>query len=110
VQRILANRSDIELVPAMQGRIGVDLARQHRPALILLDLHLPDIPGDQVLQELRDDPETAAIPVIVVSADATPTQVQRLKSAGASAYLTKPFNVRDLLQAISETLGERVTA
>jgi signal transduction histidine kinase/ActR/RegA family two-component response regulator len=106
VQRILAERPDIELVPAMQGRLGVDLAHQHRPHLILLDLHLPDIQGDEVLSMLRDDPATAAVPVVVVSADATPGQVQRLQSAGAVAYLTKPFNVRELLHTIDEYLHD----
>jgi CheY-like chemotaxis protein len=89
----------------MQGRLGLDLARQQQPALILLDLHLPDIPGDEVLQILRDDPLTRSIPVIMVSADATTGQIQRLKSAGAKAYLTKPFNVKELLQAVTETLS-----
>jgi CheY-like chemotaxis protein len=102
VQRILADRHDIDLVPAMQGRLGIDLAHQHRPDLILLDLHLPDIGGDQVLQQLRDDAETSAIPVVIVSADATTSQIQRLQTAGASAYLTKPFHVKDLLQVIDE--------
>jgi signal transduction histidine kinase/ActR/RegA family two-component response regulator len=105
VQRILAGRDDIELVPSMQGRLGLELARQHHPALILMDLHLPDMPGEEVLQVLREDPATRSIPVIVVSADATTGQVQRLQAAGASAYLTKPFNVRALLQTIDEALG-----
>ena len=104
VQRILVSRPDIEIIPAMQGRLGLDIAHEHRPALILLDLHLPDTDGDSVLQQLRDDPLTGAIPVIIVSADATPGQIQRLQAAGASAYLTKPFNVRDLLRLIDELL------
>jgi signal transduction histidine kinase/CheY-like chemotaxis protein len=102
VQRIIAQRNDIELLPAMQGRLGIDLARQHRPALILMDLHLPDIPGEEVLQRLRDDPVTRSIPVVVVSADATTGQIQRLQAAGASAYLTKPFNVRELLDTVTQ--------
>ena len=78
VQRIVAQREDVEIIPAMQGRLGLELAREHLPALVLLDLHLPDISGDEVLQRLRDDPVTAKIPVVIVSADATPGQVQRL--------------------------------
>jgi CheY-like chemotaxis protein len=96
VERILARDGEIELVSAMQGRLGVELAREHRPALILLDLHLPDIAGDEVLRQLRDDPQTAAIPVVVVSADATPGQIRRLLAEGASAYLTKPLDVGEL--------------
>jgi signal transduction histidine kinase/ActR/RegA family two-component response regulator len=108
VQRIMAQRNDIELLPAMQGRLGVDLARQHRPALILMDLHLPDITGEEVLQQLRDDPVTRSIPVVVVSADATTGQMQRLQSAGATAYLTKPFNVRELLDTVTQLVGSGV--
>jgi signal transduction histidine kinase/CheY-like chemotaxis protein len=96
VERILARDGDIELVSAMQGRLGVELAREHRPALILLDLHLPDIAGDEVLRQLRDDPETSSIPVVVVSADATAGQITRLLAEGARAYLTKPLDVSEL--------------
>jgi CheY-like chemotaxis protein len=60
--------------------------------------------GDAVLQRLRDDPATASIPVIMVSADATPGQVQRLLAAGATAYLTKPIDVRDLLRILDQAL------
>ena len=106
VQRVLARRHEVEVIPAMQGRLGLELAREHRPALVLLDLHLPDIGGDQVLQCLRDNPATAAIPVIILSADATPGQMQRLISAGATAYLTKPLDVRELLRLLDEALTD----
>jgi signal transduction histidine kinase/ActR/RegA family two-component response regulator len=104
VQRVVARRNDIDIIPAMQGRVGLDFAAEHQPALILLDLHLPDIPGDQVLQVLRANPATAQIPVVVVSADATLGQQQRLLTAGASAYLTKPYEVEELLRIIDEAL------
>jgi signal transduction histidine kinase/ActR/RegA family two-component response regulator len=103
-ERVFAERGDIELMPVMQGRLGVDLARQHRPALILVDLHLPDIPGDEVLQQLRADPVTQPIPVIVVSADASPGRVERLRAAGATAYVTKPFDVRELIRTVGDIL------
>jgi CheY-like chemotaxis protein len=102
VQRIAAERDGIEIIPAMQGRLGLELAREHRPALILLDLHLPDITGDEVLQRLRDDPTTASIPVVIVSADATPGHIQRLLNAGALTYLTKPIDVSSLLRILDE--------
>lgn len=102
VQRIMAERNGIQLVPAMQGRLGLELAKEHRPFLVMLDLHLPDIGGDEVLQRLRDDPATATIPVVMVSADATPGMVQRLLNAGALAYLTKPINVEELLRIVDE--------
>src|ERR1700677_739592 len=90
------------MLPAMQGRLDIDLARHDHPAVVLLDLHLPDISGDEVLQRLRDDPETSGIPVVMVSADATPGQVQRLLNAGALAYLTKPIDVGQLLQILDD--------
>jgi signal transduction histidine kinase/ActR/RegA family two-component response regulator len=112
VQRVVAHRSDVEIISAMQGRLGLDLAREHQPALILLDLHLPDIAGDQVLQQLRENASTTSIPVVVVSADATAGQQQRLLAAGASAYLTKPYEVQELLRIIDDALarGERSIA
>jgi signal transduction histidine kinase/ActR/RegA family two-component response regulator len=106
VQRVVAHRPDVDIIPAMQGGLGLDLAREHQPALILLDLHLPDIPGDQVLHQLRQDPATAPIPVVVVSADATPGQRQRLLTAGATEYLTKPYEVQELLRIIDEALAK----
>ncbi|MEX2658147.1 MAG: ATP-binding protein [Acidimicrobiales bacterium] len=107
VERVLAQRPDVEVVAAMHGRLGLELARQHRPVLVLLDLHLPDIGGEEVLQRLRQDPATASTPVVIVSADATPGQVQRLLSAGAAGYLTKPLDVRDLLRALDDAVAER---
>src|SRR5206468_1857105 len=97
VERTLALRPGVKLIPAMQGRLGLALAQQHRPDLILLDLHLPDISGDQVLRELQGDPGLRQTPVVVLSADATPGQVQRLLAAGVRAYLSKPLDVRQLL-------------
>ena len=110
VQRVTKHRTDVEIIPAMQGRIGIDLAHQHAPVLVLLDLHLPDISGAEVLQELRDDPETASTPVVVVSADATPSQIKRLLAAGATAYLTKPFEVRELIDIVDEILARATSS
>ncbi len=73
---------------------------------MLLDLHLPDLADEQVLQRLRDDPATATIPVIILSADATPGQIRHLLAAGATAYLTKPLDVRQLLRLLDETLAD----
>jgi CheY-like chemotaxis protein len=106
VQRVLKDRDDVEIIPAMQGRLGLDLARQHRPAVVLLDLHLPDMTGDEILQMLREDPETSAIPVVIISADATQGQIQRLLAAGASDYLTKPFDVSELVRIIDAALSK----
>ena len=104
VQRLFDQWGDMELIPAPQGRLGIALAREHQPALILLDLHLTDVPGDEVLQLLRDDDETASIPVVIISADATPGQIRRLTAAGAYGYLIKPLNVRQLRATITEMI------
>jgi CheY-like chemotaxis protein len=104
VESVLRHRPGVSLLSAMQGGVGLDLARHHRPDLILLDRHLPDMPGDQVLRLLREDPRTRDIPVVIVSADALPDQAQRLREAGAAAYLTKPIDVRALLQVVDERL------
>jgi CheY-like chemotaxis protein len=90
----------------MQGGMGLELAREHGPDMILLDLHLPDINGDEVLRRLRAEPETQGIPVVMLSADATPRQIERLLQAGASAYLTKPLDVKRFLQVVEETLAK----
>ena len=100
----------VRVVVAMQGGTGLDLAQAHQPDLILLDLHLPDMNGSVVLDRLQADPATAAIPVIVVSADATQGQVDDLLTAGALAYLTKPLDIPDFLEVVSEHLAERVPA
>jgi CheY-like chemotaxis protein len=107
IERVFAQRPGVEVIAAMQGRLGIELARKHRPALVLLDLHLPDIGGEQVLQQLRDDPMTSSIPVVIVSADATSGQIQRLLNAGAAAYITKPIDVREVLRHLDEAVVAR---
>jgi len=106
MEHIVSYRPHIRLVPAMQGRLGLELAHEHRPDLILLDLHLPDLAGDEVLKKLQADPKTSGIPVVMISADATPGQVKRLLAAGAAAYVTKPLNVEKLLKVFDDYLVE----
>ena len=103
VERILARRPEVKLLSAMQGSIGLELARQHLPDLVLLDLHLPDIEGDELLRQLRANPRTASLLIVVLSADATASQIERLLAAGANGYLTKPINVRKFLATIDAT-------
>ena len=81
-------------------KVPPHLVLEHRPALVLLDLHLPDISGEDVLQELKARPETTAIPVVVMSADATEGRQARLVDAGAADYLSKPIDVGALLAII----------
>jgi len=107
VEQMLAEQPQLQLLTAMQGGLGVDLARQHRPDLILLDLHLPDLRGHEVLERLRDDAATRDIPVVVISADATVRQINRLKAAGARSYLTKPLDISEFFRVVDETIRER---
>ncbi|HLJ57317.1 MAG TPA: ATP-binding protein [Chthonomonadaceae bacterium] len=101
---LLQGGPGVTLLAAMQGSVGIDLACLHRPDVILLDLNLPDISGKEVLGRLRTNPATAQIPVIVISADATPNQVERLIAAGAQAYLTKPLDISDFVRVLNEVL------
>jgi PAS domain S-box-containing protein len=105
IERLVAYIGDLEVISAMTGALGLDLAQQHRPHLILLDLHLPDIQGDEVLLKLRRDPRTTKIPIVVLSADATPGQIERLLLAGADEYLTKPLDVAEFIGMIDRILG-----
>jgi CheY-like chemotaxis protein len=100
VEQILARHQEVELIAATLGGMALELARRHRPDVILLDLHLPDMSGIDVLGRLRADPVTTEIPVVVVSADATADRLERLETARVAAYLTKPIDVRELLRVI----------
>ena len=104
IEDLLADRPDLKLMTAMQGRVGLDLALQHKPDLTLLDLHLPDIPGSEVLLQLRAHDATHAMPIVAVSADATPAQIKRILAAGADEYVTKPIDVPKLLSILDARL------
>jgi signal transduction histidine kinase/ActR/RegA family two-component response regulator len=103
--RLFQEEPRLELMTTMYGDRGVTIARELQPDLILLDIHLPDIDGDVVLQRLREDADARDIPVIVVSADATEEQRKRMTDLGAARYLTKPITLNALLSAIWEVLG-----
>jgi CheY-like chemotaxis protein len=100
MEQIVARRPGLDLLVARHGRKGLEMALAHRPDLILLDLHLPDISGEDVLRGIRADPRTAAIPIVILSADTTIDRPQRLIAQGASAYLAKPFNIARVLDEI----------
>jgi CheY-like chemotaxis protein len=100
----MSGRNHVELLPAMTGRLGLELAREHRPDLILLDQHLPDLTGTEVLHRLKADPELRAIPVVIVSADATEGQVRRMHELGAADYLSKPLDIQNFLNVIDGIL------
>ena len=92
----------------MHGGLGVELAREHVPDLILVDLHLPDMPGTVVLDRLSEDPATASIPVAVVGGDAAAHEVRDLLGRGVVGFLTKPFDVRALLSLVDAVRSARV--
>ncbi len=107
VQSILRRAGRIELIPAMQGQLGLELAVRHRPDVILLDLHLPDMTGAEVLARLRDDARTREIPIVVLSADAIPAQIEQLRDAGIVDYVTKPIEIDSFLSAMRRALGRQ---
>jgi signal transduction histidine kinase/CheY-like chemotaxis protein len=108
VESVLSHRPGVNVLSAMQGGVGLELARHHRPDLILLDRHLPDMAGDRVFDLLREDARTRDIPVVILSADAIPEGAKRLLDAGVREYLTKPLDVRKLLAVVDDALrGER---
>ncbi|HEY2801325.1 MAG TPA: response regulator [Chthoniobacterales bacterium] len=102
IETILTDRTTTKLLWAETGRSGLELAKSAKPHLILLDLDLPDMHGSEVLAHLRAYPTTARTPVIVISADATPSQIERMLTAGARDYLTKPFEIRRFLLTFDE--------
>jgi len=108
VDRVVSRRPGVTLISAMRPMLGLDLAREHDPDLILLDLHLPDMPGEEVLRRLRNDPRTAEVPVVILSADARPSLIKRLLGAGARAFLTKPLDVAELLALLDQVADERL--
>jgi signal transduction histidine kinase/ActR/RegA family two-component response regulator len=105
IEHIMVHRPHVKLVAAMQGRLGLDLAREHRPDLILLDLHLPDISGEDVLIGIREQADLKDIPVIIISADATSGRIERLMSMGVLDYLPKPLDIKRFLKLLDTCLS-----
>jgi PAS domain S-box-containing protein len=101
---MLAQRPQVEMLVSMTGTEGLRSIRARHPDLILLDLHLPDISGMEVLRQLQADVHTAGIPVVVVSADALAQQIDAAFEAGCTHYLTKPVNVGELLTVLDDLL------
>jgi len=104
IEYVLTQRPGARLIPAMQGSLGLELVRRHRPDVVFLDLNLPDLDGRDVLRQLKSTPDTAGIPVVILSADAAPARVAELCDFGADAYLTKPLNVTGFLKTFDELL------
>jgi PAS domain S-box-containing protein len=105
VEQIVARRPDMRLLSAGDGKSGIEMARTHRPEVILMDINLPGMSGIQVLKMLRDDPVTAHIPVLAISANAMPHDTSKGLEAGFLRYLTKPIKVNELMEALDMALG-----
>ena len=106
---VLAQRQQIVLEVSTMGLDGLAAVRQRRPHLILLDMHLPDISGLELLRHLKQDPDVADVPVIVVSADATKARMEEALTLGAAHYVTKPLDVRRFLRTVDEALAAHET-
>jgi PAS domain S-box-containing protein len=104
VEQIIARHPDFCLLTAVNGNLGVQLARDNQPEVILMDINLPGMSGFEALQILRSDPVTAHIPVIAVSANAMPLDIARGLKAGFFRYITKPIKVSELVEAIDTAL------
>ena len=111
VEEIVRFRADLRLLSAPDGHIGLALARAHQPEIVLMDVNLPGMSGIEVLRQLRADPATAAIPVIALTANAMPRDIERGMAAGFNRYLTKPIEIDKFTEAIDSTLAQlRTTA
>jgi CheY-like chemotaxis protein len=97
----------MRLVTIGEGDRAHDLVRKEMPNLVLLDVNLPGLSGDAVLEQIREDPATSEIPVAILSADATPAQIERLRALGAQHYFTKPIDVNRLLQLFDDVAAGR---
>ncbi|MDZ7705843.1 MAG: ATP-binding protein [Trueperaceae bacterium] len=101
---LLADQHGVRVITAMQGQLGLELARQHRPDLVLLDLHLPDLSGSAVLAQLQHDAQTRDIPVVVLSADAAADTERAALAGGARAFINKPFEIAELVPTLRALL------
>ncbi|MCE4058373.1 ATP-binding protein [Pseudomonas sp. Au-Pse12] len=106
IETLLQRRPGIQLLSSMQGQMGLDLARQHAPQMILLDVNLPDLQGLEVLQRLRASGSTASTPILMITADASEPTQRALREAGATAILTKPIHIPVFLAHLDACLAE----
>ena len=104
VEQLIARRGDVKLLTAIDGHLGVELARTYLPDAILMDINLPGISGYGALKMLQDDPLTSHIPVLALSANAVPRDIEKGLEAGFFRYLTKPIRVREFMDALDVAL------
>jgi len=104
VEQIVARRADLRLHGAANAVLGIEFARRYQPAVVLMDINLSGISGTEAMKILRADPATAHIPIIALTANALPHDVQRGLEVGFFNYLTKPIKVKQLLDALDAAL------
>ncbi len=107
VEQIIARRPDIRLLTAVNGPLGVEVARSAQPTVILMDINLPGISGLRAMQILREDPSTAHIPVIAISANANPRDIEMSLAKGFFRYLTKPIKIKEFTDTLNAALELR---
>ncbi|OYY57585.1 MAG: hypothetical protein B7Y50_14955 [Hydrogenophilales bacterium 28-61-11] len=104
VEQIIEDVPHVRMLSACDATLGIALARAHLPHVILMDINLPGISGIQALRILRDDPATAHIPVLAISANAMPRDIEKGLAAGFFRYLTKPIKVNEFMSALESAL------
>jgi len=104
VEQIIARCPDLRLVTAVNGTLGVEMARAIHPTVILMDINLPGISGIQVLKILHEDPTTAHIPIVALSANAMPRDIAMGLAVGFFRYLTKPIKIKEFMDTLNEAL------
>ena len=104
VEQLIARRPDMRLLSARDGNLGIQLARANQPDVILMDINLPGISGIEALKILREDPATAHIPVVALSANAMPRDIEKGLEAGFFRYLTKPIKVNEFMDTLDAAL------
>lgn len=110
VRKLFARRHDIHLICAHTPLLGIEMALAARPDLILLDVNLPGMNGRDVLARLRSHPETARVPVIAVTANAMPSDVEQGIAAGFDDYVTKPIDISSFMQLVERWLASAAPA
>jgi CheY-like chemotaxis protein len=105
VEQLIARRQDLRLLSAADGDLGIEFARAYLPDIILMDIHLPGISGLEAMQILKLDPATSHIPVIALSANAVPRDIELALGAGFFNYLTKPIKVDQFMDALDAALA-----
>jgi PAS domain S-box-containing protein len=100
VEQLIARRPDMRLLNAVNGNLGIELARANQPQVILMDINLPGISGIEALKILREDPATAHIPVVALSANAMPRDIEKGLQAGFFWYLTKPIKINEFMDVL----------